>query len=168
MIYRTSPEVLAYIRATTSYGGEQYPEYAGGYTEANMSAFEKWLIRQHKAEGVTLYRGYTFDERYWEDCFIEEGCVIGVDQLTAESDIPAFTTSQIRAARYINDYGNGTGRDDVRVLFKIQTNGRSFVDISPFSIYPEENEYRCTRKVRLRVDSINRKGGYLNVSCTEV
>ena len=52
-----------------------------------------------KLNGVTIYRAYTFDKQYFE-----VGKIIGNDELMQQSN-PSFTTSLIRAASYIREFG---------------------------------------------------------------
>ena len=160
-------KAYAYIKATTSYGGDNYQQYEDGYTSENCKAFEDWLTIQPKASGTTLYRGYCFEEHYWDDCFVMEGSVIGEDQMTAELDLPAFTLGPIRAVNYMNEFGGGVGNCGIKVLFEIKTSGKYFVDISTHSIY-KEDEYRCIRGTKLLVESITQKGGYLHLKCSEI
>ena len=156
-----------YIKATTAYGGDDYGNYSHLYTPEKRTAFEDWLAIQPRAAGVTLYRGYCFDRRYWEDCNVEEGDTIGEDQMTAELDLPAFTEGPMRAANYMNEFGGGVGWGGVKVFFEIRTSGKYFVDISPWSRYPSEREYRCVRDTRLAVVSVSVRGGFTKVVCEE-
>lgn len=158
---------IEYIRATTAYGGDEYGRYSDGYSYLNRIAFEDWLAKQPKASGVTLFRGYCFEEHYWEDCFVQEGSVIGEDQMTAELDLPAFTLGPLRAVNYMGEFGGGVGNSGTKVFFEIRTTGKYFVDISEHSVY-KEHEYRCVRGTRLLVESITQKGGYIHIKCTEI
>lgn len=160
--------VLAYIKATTAFGGDYYPEYEQGYTGHNERQFTLWINDQSGVEGATLYRGYSFNETYWEDGMVEEGSVIGVDQMTQSIDIPSFTKSLIRAVNYMNEFGEVGLESRVKTLFEIETTGRYFVNISPWSIYPKEGEYRCKEATKLLVTEVKQKGGYLHVKCKEV
>jgi hypothetical protein len=79
------------------------------------------------------------------------------------------TTGVLRAIRYIRDYGDIGIEGSVRVLFVIRTCGKSFVNISDLSRYPEEDEYKCTSDVRLRVASIDQMAGcYLQITLDEI
>lgn len=160
-------KALEYLKATTAFGGDSYGDFAQGFTEENCIAFETFLSRQDKANGITLYRGYNFEPHYWEDCMVEVGSVIGEDQMTASLDLPAFTTGPIRAALYMNEFGDGVGRCGAKVLFEIETKGKHFVDVSQFSVY-KEGEYRCERGTRVKVIAIVEKGGYQHIKCIEV
>ena len=82
------------------------------------------------------YIGYTFDKQYFEVCKI-----IGKDELMHQSN-PSFTTSLIKAASYIREFGETSLSSIQEVLFEIQTTGKYFVDISSLSYYPEENEIK--------------------------
>ena len=162
----TEEKAIAYIKATTAFGGDDYQNYSGDYSYENRVEFESWLAEQTKASGITLYRGYCFESHYWDDCFVQEGSIIGEDQMTAEMDLPAFTLGQIRAVNYMNEFGGGVGNCGTKVFFEIQTNGKYFVDISAHSRY-KENEFRCVRGTQLLVESITQKGGYIHIKCTE-
>lgn len=162
-------KVKNYILATSAYGGDGYESLSLHYTPEGQEAFENWLEGEPKVSGVTLYRGYNFERRYWEDGMVEEGSVIGVDQMTQGVDLPAFTLGPLRAVNYMNDFGDGVVLGDgQKVLFEVETTGRAFVDISRYSFYPKEDEHRCTRQAQLFVVSVKQKGGYLEVKCREV
>lgn len=145
--------VEGFIKAITSYGGEDYPQFEEWYTPQNAISFQAWLNCQPKADGVILYRGYTFGRSYFEDADMRLGKVVGVDQLTQET-LPSFTTDKIRASLYMNEYGEIGSDDGVRVLFVIRTKGKYFVDISELSHYKEERQYNCVDNVRLKVTRI--------------
>ena len=159
--------VGAFIKASTAFGGDDYPLYSEGFTEANNAAFERWLEGQVKVTGKTLYRGYCFEDRYWEDTMIEPGSVIGEDQMTQSVLLPGFTEGPLRASLYMNEFGEGVGWGGIKVLFQIHTKGRYFVDISYLSFYPSEDEYRCVRGTSLLVTQIKPHGGYTEVVCEE-
>ena len=93
-----------YIKAITSYVGDKYDDYEQFFTTENEQEFKQWLNKQPKLNGVTIYRGYTFDKQYFEVCFFEVGKIIGEDELTQKSN-PSFTTSLIRASSYIREFG---------------------------------------------------------------
>ena len=159
--------VEGFIKAITSYGGEDYPQFEEWYTPQNAIRFQAWLKDQPKVSGRTLYRGYTFDKRYFQDANFFVGGFVGVDALTQES-MPSFTPSILRAARYVNEYGE-VGLDDVvRVVFIIRTNGKAFVDIASFSHYPEEEEHKCTDDVLLKVKRIAWPVGVTQIELEEV
>ena len=163
--------IINYIKATTAYGGDDYFKFSRYYTAENMLSFEEWLTKQAKANGITLYRGYCFEESYWNDCslYFDGDGIITEDQLTAALDLPAFTESLIRASNYMNEFGNSIGDyGDQKVLFEIHTCGKYFVDISCHSHYKSEREYRCVRGTKLHVDSIKNKGSFIHITCTEV
>lgn len=159
-------KALGYIKAMTSYGGDEYPKYMKYYTTENENAYVEWLKEQPKISGKILYRGYTFDEMYFSDGCYEVDSVINVDNLTQDT-APSFTTDFIRACLYINEYGEIALEDRVRVLFVIHTKGKYFVDISKYSAYPEEKEYKCCNDLKLRIKSIKRKGGYTEMCLIE-
>lgn len=161
-------QVQKFIKATTAYGGDDYPLYSGGYTEEGARAFREWIAYQEGVSDVTLFRGYSFDPRYWEDGMVEEGSIIGIDQMTQSTELPAFTEGPIRATLYMNEFGEVSLEWRERVFFEIKTHGKSFIDISPWSRYPEEKEYRCKEDTRLLVTGIKQKGGYLHITCEEM
>ena len=142
----------------TSYGGEEYATYEAFWNEQNMATFKEWMKRQPKVKRF-LYRGYTFNRQYFEDAGFAVGKVVGMDALTQELSLPSFTTSLMRAVRYITNYGDVNISDAVRVLFLIEASARAFVDISALSVYPEEQEHKCMDNVRLKVISIKHKAG---------
>ena len=156
-----------YIKAITSYGGDEEQDYAPYFTEENEKAFDLWLKEQPKANGITLYRGYKFDDRYFEDCNLNEGEVVTPWSLTAWYH-PAFTTDELRAVRYINDFGNAFDDDYVKILFKLHTKGKYMVDVSSLSVYPEESEYHPCQDARFRIVSTGRKGGYTTIVMEEI
>ena len=156
----------AYIKAITSYGGDEEQDYAPFFTEENEKAFDLWLKEQPKASGITLYRGYKFDDRYFEDCNLNEGEIVTPWSLTAWYH-PAFTTDELRAVRYINDFGNAFD-DYVKVLFELRTYGKYMVDISELSIYPIESEYHPTEDAKFKVISIKRTGGFNRIVIEEI
>ena len=96
--YFIKETVHDYIKAITSYGGDKYDVYEQFFTPENRQEFKQWLNKQPKLNGVTIYRVYTFDKQYFEVCKI-----IGKDELMQQSN-PSFTTSLIRAARYIREF----------------------------------------------------------------
>ena len=161
-------KAIDYIRATTAFGGDEYGRYSDGYSYLNRIAFEEWITRQPKVSGLALYRGYTFNKDYWLDGMVEEGSRIGVDNMTQSLDIPAFTSNLIRASTYMNDFGEIGLSDTQKALFEVQTKGMFFVDVSEYSVYPKEKEYRCVRDTELRVEKIINKGGFIHVKCTEI
>lgn len=158
--------VDGFIKAMTSYGGDYYDDYCDFWNTQNEAMYKEWLDEQKKVKDVVLYRGYTFNEDYYNDACFEVGSVVGVDALTQEF-MPSFTDSPLRAIRYINDYGDVGFDSSVRVFFVINTNGNSFVDISSLSRYPEENEYKCTDNVLLRVANIERMPTYWQITLNE-
>lgn len=153
------------IKAMTAYGGECH-DFDKYWNDENVALFKWWMSVNPKVSDVTLYRGYTFDARYFEEANIEEGKQIGVDSLTQDI-MPAFTTDKIRATIYMNEFGEIGLEDSVRVLFVIHTTGKAFVDISELSYYPEESEYRCTDDVCLLVRSITNRAGYKLIELEE-
>ena len=160
--------ILSFVKAITSYGGEDYFRYEDSYTQENRDAFERWLEKATKVSGVSLFRGYRFEERYWEDCMIDEGSIIGEDQLTQELDLPAFTTGPLRAVKYMSEFGEGMYVDNsVKVLFEVHTSGKYFVDISEYSRYREECEHRCIRNTKLLVERIRKRSGFTELVCVE-
>lgn len=158
---------IGYIKATTSYGGDMYDAYKEYYTDACRDVFETWLATRPKVGGIFLYRGYCFDSRYWEDSHVEEGRVIDVDSLTQSVELPAFTDDYIRAVRYINEFGETGLSEIVKVLFEVCLHDRYFVDISEYSVYQEEREYRPVRGMRLYVDKVQKLGNMIKVICSE-
>lgn len=156
-----------FIKAITSYGGDEYPSYDGFFTDENKSLYKQWLARQPKASDVTLHRGYTFDEQYIRLDLLSLGDIMTKDSLT-QDDMPSFTTQQVRASMYMNEYGEITLDGSVRVLFVIRTAGKSFVDITNHSFYKEEKEYKCTDDVRLKVTGLGKRGGYWLINLEEV
>lgn len=158
----------AYIKAITAIGGDMEEEYSCYLTEECEHAFESWLRTQPKANGVTLYRGYTFDRGFFEEGLWEEGGIVSQYSLSAGFH-PAFTLSPMRAAIYINDYGNAYDElDRVKVLFELRTKGKYAVDVSALSVYPQEDEYHVTEDARFKVLSIKRTGGFTTIVMEEV
>lgn len=157
-----------YIKATTAHGGDtEFPDVCS--SAEYEREFEQWLDGQQKASDVVLYRGYCFDLGYWTDCDIKVGDTIGVDQLTQDTRLPAFTSDKMRASIYMNEFGDGVGSDDcIKVLFEIRTCGKHFVDISEQSSYKEEKEFRCGRGMKMVVERIERKCGFYQLCCNEV
>ena len=102
--YLIKETVHDYIKAITSYGGDKYDDYGQFFNTENEQEFKQWLNKQPKQNGVTIYRVYTFDKQYFEVCFFEVGKIIGEDELMQQSN-SSFTTSLIRAASYIIEFG---------------------------------------------------------------
>ena len=98
-MYRIKETVHDYIKAITSYGGDKYDDYEQFFTPENRQEFKQWLNKQPKLNGVTICIGYTFDKQYFE-----VGKIIGEDELMQQSN-SSFTTSLIRAASYIREFG---------------------------------------------------------------
>lgn len=157
----------AYIKAITSYGGDEEQDYAPFFTEENEKAFDSWLKEQPKASSITLYRGYKFDERYFEDCNLNEGEIVTPWSLTAWYH-PAFTIDELRAVRYINDYGNAYDDDYVKVLFELHIKGKYMVDVSEHSVYPCEDEHHCCADAKFKVVKTERKGGFTRIIIEEI
>ena len=105
--------IQGFINAITSYGGDDYDLFEAYYTPQNEIRFQAWLKGQPKVDGVTLYRGYTFDRRYFEDADMKLGGYIGIDQLT-QANLPSFTTDLFRASMYVNEYGE-IGLDELGI-----------------------------------------------------
>ena len=158
--------VEGFIKAITSYGGEDYPQFEEWYTPQNEILFQEWMKDQPKVEVVTLYRGYTFDRMYFEASNFKVGDVVGVDALTQLS-FPSFTTSIMRASMYTNEFGETGLSDTVKVLFVVHTSGMGFVDVSQLSYYPEEKEFKCGNDTYFRVKSVERKAGYYKIELIE-
>ena len=154
------------IKAMTAYGGD-CEDYEHFWNDDNIILFNEWMRQQPKVSGITLYRGYTFDESYFNDTGIEVGAVIGEDALTQES-LPSFTSDMLRAANYVNEFGETELTCVVKALFVIVTHGKAFVDISRLSYYPEENEYKCTDSVKLKVVAFERKAGLWQITMEEI
>lgn len=160
---------LDYIKAITAKGGDGYDALKQFDTPEHREAFETWLEEQPKINGETIYRGFTFERGYWEDGFyrLEDGRAT-IDNLTSGNNVPAFTTDSVRASIYINEFGNGIGfRDSVRVLFTVKTCGLYCVNVSPYSYYREEKEYRCTRDALFVVEGMVDKGSFIAVTLRE-
>lgn len=157
----------AYIKAITSYGGDEERDFAHYYADEYEQAFEAWLIEQPKANDVTLYRGYTFDAGYFADCNLNEGEIVTPWALTAEYH-PAFTTDELRAVRYINDYGNAYDDDYVKILFELHTKGMYITDVSEHSVYPCEAEHHCCADAKFKVVKTERKGGFTRIIIEEI
>lgn len=153
------------IKAMTAYGGD-CTEYESFWSDENLQLFNLWLTGEPKVKDVTLYRGYSFNETYYNDAAFEVGKVVGVDALTQASH-PSFTSSMMRAVRYMDEFGDVGIDGQVRVLFVIHTHGASFVDISARSYYPEESEYKCQNDVRLKVTGVTRKSGFYQIDLEE-
>lgn len=160
-------KIKGIIKAMTAYGGEDYPAFEEHWNDENIALFQQWLKEQPKVSGLTLYRGYTFDRSYFNDAMIEAGRIIGVDQLTQEQ-LPSFTTDYMRAARYVNEFGEVCLSDTVRVLFIIRAHGKAFVDISSLSHYPEEHEFKCTDDVNLYVERVRHTSSFTEIYLSEV
>ena len=158
----------AYIKALSAIGGDMEDEYSAYLTEEYEQAYDTWLKGQPKVSGVTLYRGYTFDKRFFEEGLWGEGEVVSQYALSAGFH-PAFTLSPMRAAIYINDYGNAYDEfERVKVLFELHTSGKYMVDVSALSIYPQEDEHHCTEDAKFKVLSIKRTGGFTTIVMEEM
>ena len=155
------------IKAMTSYGSQEYENYSHFWNDKDIQSFSNWLLLQPKIKNLVLYRGYSFDRQYFNDANIVKDSVIDTDALTQES-LPSFTTDLIRACLYINEYGEIALEDRVRVLFVIHTKGKYFVDISKYSAYSEEREYKCTDNAKLKVISLTEKANYLQIELKEI
>ena len=155
-----------FIKAITSRGGDKEQEYACHYTHLNAREFDRWLFEQPKANGVTLYRGYKLERNFFEDGDYSVGAILEPLSLT-ENYYPAFTTGEIRAVRYINDFGGGL-EDDVRILFVLQTSGKYMVDISSLSVYPEEEEHHCCDGAKFKVVKSEQFSTFLRLTLEEV
>lgn len=156
----------AYIKAMTSFGGDEERDFAQYYTDEYEQALEEWLVEQPKATGITLFRGYKFDARFFEDCNLNEGEIVTPWALTAFYH-PAFTTDTLRAVKYINEFGNAYD-EYVKVLFELRTSGKYMVNVSELSHYPEENEYHATKDARFKVVSNKRTGGFYTITLEEI
>lgn len=164
------PEIVAnYIKATSAFGGDRYPEFSAYFTNEAAQEFEQWLETQHGVNGKTLYRGYCFERNYWEDGGpYEVGSILTEDSFTQSIELPAFTESPLRASGYMNEFGEGLEvYDRQKVLFEIRTKGKYFVNISGLTLYPSETEHRCKRGTRVRVVSIKRTS-FIHIICEEV
>lgn len=158
----------AYIKALSAIGGDMEDEYSAYLTEEYEQAYDAWLKEQPKVNGVTLYRGYTFDERFFNDGYWEVGETISQYALSAGFH-PAFTISPLRAVKYINDYGNAYDEfAKVRVLFELRTSGKYMVNVSALSVYPQEDEHHCTEDAKFKVLSMERKGGFTTIVMEEI
>lgn len=148
-------EIIAgFIKAITSYGSDDYKEFEEFYTEKNKVLFNEWLKQQPKVDGITLYRGYVFDTDYFGLEYVNEGDIFGVDNLT-QLDIPSLSKSLLM---YCFDFGEITITSKIRVVFEIVTHGKYCVDISGYSFYKKEKEYKCTEDARFVVNKIESKG----------
>ena len=153
------PETVAnYIKATSAFGGDHFPEYSQYFTDDASREFDRWLDSQPGVSGKTLYRGYCFDEGYWNDGgTYEPGDILTEDSFTQALDLPSFTEGQLRAAGYMNEFGEGLGLyRSIKVLFEVRTHGKYFVDVSALSLYPSETEHRCKRGTKVRILSVKR------------
>lgn len=167
-VVQISEKTLNYIKAITSANGNFYIENEKYNSPENAEAFEEWLKGQPKSNGVTLYRGYCFEKLYWEDIGMTEGGVIDMDALTQSDTPPAFTESLLRAVRYMREFGEGVNlSESVNVLFEVKTEGICFVDISRYSYYPEEGEYRFPKDSNFVVENITENGCYKKIILKE-
>lgn len=155
-----------YIKAITSIGGDLEDEYAAYLTEANEASFEAWLSEQPKIDGVTLYRGYRLEKSFFEDGDYSEGAILSPLSLT-EGFHPAFTDSELRAVRYMNEFG--TSLDDyIKILFELHTKGMYMTDVSEHSVYPCEAEHHCCADAKFKVVKTERKGGFTRIIIEEI
>lgn len=154
------------IKAMTAFGGD-CTEYEHFWNDANIALFEKWMQAQPKVEKTMLFRGYTFDEFYYDDAGFRLGAVVGMDALT-QSTLPSFTTDMLRAVGYMYQFGEVDLDNVVRVLFAIETTGKAFVNIAPYSFYKDECEHKCTSSVKLKVTSFEKKAGFFIINMIEV
>jgi len=146
-----------YIKMLTSIGGENEHLYECYNTPQAEQAFNEWLDTQSKVEGVILYRGYRLEEQYLDSLY--EGAIIEPLNITQEFH-PAFTPNLLRASAYMNEMGSDLGR---KVFFELHTSGKTMVDISKYSLYPEETEYQPIADAKWVVKSVQDKGFRLNV-----
>ena len=160
--YRTE-SALNYIKAITSKGGEGYKEW-GVYNESFYEdCFSEWLDIQPKVNGI-LYRGYQVDKEFYRD--------YKVGEIIRQSDIynldfPSFTTSEMRAVLYINDYEVYTA-ETKKVLFEVECVGKYAVDISKHSYYPEEKEHKFINDAKFEVVAVINKGTIERIKLKEV
>ena len=169
MAFKLIPdEVAGFIKATSAFGGDHFPEYSQYFTDDASREFDRWLETQPCVSGKTLYRGYCFDRYYWEDGGLyEPGDILTEDNFTQSIELPGFTESQLRAVGYMSEFGEGLEvYDRQKVLFEVRTNGKHFVDLSRLTFYPSETEHRCKRGTRVKVVSVKRTS-FIHIICEE-
>jgi hypothetical protein len=154
------------IKAMTAFGGDCL-DYADYYTDGNLVQLNKWLKAQPKVRDITLFRGYTFGEGYYNDADFREGAIVGIDALT-QASFPSFTADFLRAVNYISEFGEIGLENVVRVLFSVKTTGRAFADISNYSYYKDEQEYKCPLTAKFKVIAIKEKTNYTLIELQEL
>lgn len=154
------------IKALTAFGGDCL-DYAEFYTDDNLALLDKWLQAQPKVSDITLYRGYTFAEGYFNDADFSVGKIIGVDALTQVTN-PSFTADFLRAVNYIREFGEIGLENVVEVLFSVKTTGKTFVNISKFSYYKDEQEYKCPNTAKFKVVAIKKTHIYTHIELQEL
>lgn len=159
-------KIQGIIKAMTAYGGD-CEDYEHFWNDDNIILFNEWMRQQPKVSGITLYRGYTFDEFYYNEANFRLCSVVGSDALT-QGVLPSFTTDMLRAVGYANEFGEIGMDNSVKVLFSIKTCGKAFVDISNLSFYKSENEHKCTDSVKLKVVAFERKAGLWQITMKEI
>lgn len=156
----------AYIKAYTSYGGDDEPAYAHYHTEENEIAFDEWLREQPKVSGKTLYRGYRLDRSFFEEMDLSKGAIL-LPLSLSEGYYPAFTDGLLRASTYMNEFGS-TLEDGEKIFCELHTSGKYMVDCSEYSLYPQEGEHHCSQDARFRVIDSFRKGAFTTIVMEEI
>lgn len=154
---------LNYIKAITSKGGDGYEEWEIYNESFYEGCFSEWLETQPRVKGI-LYRGYRVDKEFYR------GYEVG--EVISQSDIynlhfPSFTTGEMRAVLYINDYEVET--DDVeKMVFEVECTGKYAVDISKHSYYPQENEHKFVADAKFEVVGVTQHGCMKRIKLREV
>lgn len=149
-----------YIKRITSYGGDEEGRYSS-FDDAEMD-FNAWLDEQPKVSGVTLYRGYRLEHELAEA--IMENAILEPLHIS-ELFHPGFTTSPLRAGVYCNEMGSYLGQ---KYLFILETTGKYMVDISKYSVYPEEGEHQPVSQAQWLVTKVRPTGSYIEVQMKEI
>lgn len=155
---------LNYIKAITARGGNGYEEWEEYDNDFCEWCFDKWIEEQPRVT-CTLYRGYRMSLEQYGNLSYKVGSVVQPINIY-NRPYPSFTTSEMRAMLYVNDY-DVYSDDIVSIVYKIECKGKYGVDIQNYSYYPEEAEHKFISDAKFKITDI-KEGTIIRISLVEV
>ena len=154
---------INYIKAITARGGDGYEEWEEYDNDFCEWCFDKWIEEQPRVDRK-LFRGYKMSKSKFDR--YQVGKIITCEDIYNRT-YPSFTTSEMRAVIYIQDY-MVYDDEEVKVLFSVECKGKYGVDISKYSYYPEETEHLFAKDASFEITEIKNKSSLKTIYLREV
>lgn len=129
---------LGYLKAKTARGGDLYELYKE-FDDTTGEIFADRFIKDEPRLLGTVYRGYMTTKEWFDAKNLQVGKTICIEDLY-HRHLPSFTKSEVRASLYSVDATLYQSDAPFHVVFEVELKGLYCVDISKYSVYPEESE----------------------------